>query len=68
MVNPALNNSQEVNGKHYRIHLTCSQKTADMITTDCIREFIAHHPEFEGMKISQGFILKKIAEHYLQSP
>ena len=68
MVNSTLNNSDEVNGKHYKIHLTCSKKTADMIIQDCVREFVEHHPEFEGMKISQGFILKKIAEHYLDSP
>lgn len=68
MVNPALNNSDEINGKHYKIHLTCSKKTADMIMNDCIREFLAHHPDFEEMKISQGFILKKLAEHYLETP
>lgn len=68
MVNPALKDSEEVNGKHYKIHLTCSKKTADMIMQDCAREFINHHPDFEGMKLSQGFMLKKIAEHYLNSP
>lgn len=68
MVNPDLNNSDEVNGKHYKIHLTCSKKTADMIMNDCVREFLEHHQEFQEMRISQGFILKKIAEHYLSSP
>ncbi len=68
MVNPALNTSNEVNGKHYKIHLTCSRKTADMIMIDCVREFLEHHQDFQEMKISQGFILKKIAEHYLNSP
>ena len=68
MVNSDLNNSNEVNGKHYKIHLTCSPATAKMINKDCIREFVKHHPDFEEMKISQGFILKKIAEHYLSSP
>ena len=37
-----------------------------IIMQDCIREFIDHHPEFEGMKITQSFILRKLAAFYLK--
>lgn len=57
-----------INEKKYKVHLTCSKETADAIMKNCVKEFLEHHPDFEGMKISQGFILKQIAEHYLRSP
>ncbi len=48
------------------VHLTCSQETKDLILNECAEEFIKHHPELNGMKVSQGFILKKITEFYLK--
>lgn len=54
--------------RHYTTHLTCSKKTANLIMNECIKEFLIHHPDFEGMRISQGFILKQVAEHYLRAP
>ena len=56
------------NDRNYVVHLTCSKKTSKLIMDDCIKEFLTHHPDFEGVKISQGFILKEISQHYLRSP
>ena len=52
--------------RNYTVHLTCSKETKDLILNNCVEEFVKHHKEFRGMKISQGLILKKIAEYYLE--
>ena len=46
-------------------HLTASPEVYNLITVECVKEFLKHHPEFEGMNISQDFILRKIAIYYL---
>lgn len=56
-----LNNSQRTNR-----HLTCCQEVYEMIVVDCIREYIEHHPEMEGAKISQNHILKQISKFYIE--
>jgi len=53
--------------RHYTESLRCSKTTKKLIMLDCIEEFLLYNPDFKGMKISQGFILKKIAEHYIES-
>lgn len=52
--------------RNYGVHMTCSEETRDLIMQDCLNDFLTHHPEFKGMKLSQGFMLKKIAETYLK--
>lgn len=61
MVNEKLNNSQRLIR-----HLTCSQEVYDSINTDCKMEYVEHHPEMEGAKISQNHILKQISKFYLE--
>lgn len=48
------------------VHLTCSEETKNLILNDCVDEFMKHHKDFNGMVVSQGFILKKLAEYYLE--
>ena len=50
-----------------RKHLLVDYETYDMITKNCVEEFLNHHPEFIGMKLTQSFIIRKIAEFYLNS-
>jgi len=57
-----------LNEKHYTDVLKCSKETKKLILHDCVIEFLRYNPKFQGMNITQGFILKKIAEHYLESP
>lgn len=61
MDNEKLNNSQRINR-----HLVCSQDVYDMIVKDCIKEYIEHHPEMLGAKISQNHILRQLAKFYLE--
>ena len=63
-----LNYNDDNSRKKCRFHLTCSESTRELIVEDCIKEYLSHHPEMEGAKISQNHILKQIAEHYLRSP
>ncbi len=56
--------NKEVSKKGYKSHLLCSEETKKLITEDCVEEFLAHHPEFNGMNITHNFILKKIGEFY----
>ena len=34
---------------------------------DAKDEFLKHHPDFEGMYISQSFLFRKILDHYIES-
>jgi len=52
--------------KGYTEHLTCSKETKNMIMINCKEEFLKHHPEISDIKISSGFMLKKIAEFYMR--
>lgn len=61
-------NNIDSNEKKYSSRLTVSQKTKDIICNECKKEFLTHHPEFEGMKLTENFIIRQIAEHYLRSP
>ena len=47
-------------------HIIVDQETFDLITKSCVEEFLVHHPEFLKFRITQKFIMKKIAEHYLR--
>lgn len=52
--------------RQYSVHMTCSSEVKDMIMIECKKDFLRYHPEFKGMKMSQGFMLRKIAETYLK--
>lgn len=52
----------------YSSRLTVSDSTKNLICNRCKTEFLTHHPEFVGMKITENFIVRQIAEHYLRSP
>ncbi len=54
--------------KCYRVRLTVSESTKDMVMNECREEFIRHHPELKGMKITENFIIRQIAEFYLKEP
>jgi polyphosphate kinase 2 (PPK2 family) len=50
--------------KKYRA-LFVDISTRELVRNECKKEFLRHHPEFEGMLITDDFIIKKIAEYYL---
>jgi hypothetical protein len=50
----------------YRRYMTCSQKTKNLIMIECKKEYLKHHPEHEEFSLSQGFMLSKIAQYYLE--
>lgn len=56
-----------VKERGYECHLTCSKETKKLIIEDCKKEFLKHHPEFKGMSISCGFLLKKIGVYYIEN-
>lgn len=53
--------------KNYTDIMKCSKETKDLIMINCKDDFLEHHPEFKGVNITQGFMLKKIAEYYLHN-
>lgn len=55
------------NNKNYNVHLTCSKATRDLILIDCVKDYIKHHPEHIGINITHGFILRQIADYYLNN-
>jgi len=50
-----------------RKHLLVDYETFDLVINECKQEFLENHSEFIGMKITQNFIVRKIAEHYMRS-
>lgn len=63
MDNEKLNNHQRT-----KRHLVCNDEVFKLITVQCVREYLNHHPEMEGAKLSQNHILKQIATHYITAP
>jgi len=47
--------------------LSCSYRTYEIITQDCVEEFFRHHPELKGMTITHNLILRRIAEFYIKT-
>lgn len=54
--------------KCYKVRLTVSKNTKNLIMNECKGEFLKHHPEIKGMKITENFIVRQIAEFYLKEP
>ena len=62
----AISNENSTKHKCY-VKLTVSPETKEMVMS-CINDFLEHHPEMEGMKITENFIVRQIADHYKKSP
>ena len=54
-----------MSNRNYTDFLKCSKETKDQIMNDCVAEYLKHHPEHDGLKITQGFMLKRLSEYYL---
>ena len=52
----------------YEQRLSCSKETKNLLLKDCTELYLRHHPEHREIKLSQGFILKKVVKFYLESP
>lgn len=63
-----ITNGEESHGKSYSVKLTVSESTKSMVVEECKKEFLTHHPEIKGMKITENFIVRQLAEFYLKSP
>ena len=59
-------NNGTSNNKCY-VKLTVSPETKKMLLS-CIPDFLEHHPEMKGMKITENLIVMQIADHYKKSP
>ncbi len=54
-----------INSRLYIDKLSCSKATKKLIMKDCVKEFLKHHPELHGLKITQNMMLTQIAKFYL---
>jgi len=52
--------------RNYTERLSCSKETKDLIMKQCVNEFLKHHKDFKGKHITEGHILKQIADYYLE--
>ena len=59
-------NKEAINEKKYSEKLSCSASTKNLIIEKCVCEFLEHHPELRGIKVTQNMILRQIAEFYLK--
>lgn len=50
-----------------RVKMTVTESTKDLVMNACKEEFLKHHPEMDGMFISQDFMIIKIAKFYLEN-
>jgi len=49
-----------------QVTLRVEKEDYDILMDQCKRLFVKDHPEFEGMKLSQKFMFKKVIRHYLR--
>jgi len=57
----------EEDQKGYTKKLCCSEEVFNSITVECVREFKKHHPELDGINITQNMILGQLRTFYLNS-
>lgn len=50
-----------------RVKLTVSQETKDQVMS-CIPDFLEHHPEMDGMNITENMIVKQLVKLWKRSP
>lgn len=50
-----------------RVKLTISQETKDEVMS-CIPDFLEHHPEMQGMNITENMIVKQLVKLWKRSP
>jgi hypothetical protein len=50
---------------NYSERVLCSKETKIRIENECKEEFIRNNPDFDGMVISNGFMIQKVVEYYL---
>ena len=67
MVNNNLTENKLNNKERIKRHLVCCDDVFKSITDDCVREYLKHHPEMKGAKISQNHILNQISSYYLEN-
>lgn len=60
-----MGDDEENNQREYSRKLSVSSSTYDLVTKDCLKAFIKDNPDFDGMKITQNFIVRRIAKKYL---
>lgn len=46
-------------------NLAVKDETFNLVTVSCMEMFLKHNPQFKGLKISQDFLIKRIALAYL---
>lgn len=61
MDNEKINNNQRI-----KRHLVCNEEVHELITIQCVKEYLKHHPEALGSKISQNHILRQVGKFYLE--
>ena len=49
-----------------KVQMVVYPKIRDMIRIECKKEFLSHHPEFEGMRITDNLLLTQLAKFYLK--
>lgn len=60
-----INNHKE---SAHSVKITVSEDTKNLLLNGCKEEFLTHHPELKGMKLTENFLVRQIFEHYLRSP
>lgn len=45
--------------------ITCSVSTKDLLLDECKQEYLKHHPEMEGVILTQSFLVRKVIDFYL---
>lgn len=48
------------------MNLRVEKEDLDLLMNECIEEFLKHHPEFKGMRLTHRFMFKTVVKHYLR--
>ena len=48
-------------------HLVVDDETFELVMSKCVREYYESNPKQVGMRMTQNFMIRRIAEHYLET-
>lgn len=49
----------------YIERIVCSPSTRKLLEKECRAEFLKHHPDMKGVRLSNDYILRRVCNYYL---
>ena len=57
---------KEPSNKNYIARICCSSEDKFRLNNECVRAFLEDNPKLDGIRFSEGFMLKKLIDYFLR--